>query len=243
MILKTLTYSMKYVIISPPYTKKSAGIFALYELQRHLILAGERAIVFNVGGPITLPGDNDIVIYPEVIPGNPLNAKNVVRYILNEPGKLGGDTEYDEKELLVAWDISLVKYSGGMKLRIPLTEKELFYDHGKERLFDCMYIGKGEYTHVPEIDGCTEITKAWPKTREGLARLLNMTNTLYTYDDRTALSEEALMCGCNVVEVIDGKLRKKEPIHEYESEFKKDLESFIEKTKAMVLPQLETLFL
>jgi hypothetical protein len=44
-----------------------------------------------------------IVVYPETIPGNPLNAQVVVRYLMNYTGTLGGPTYFPQNELCVAF--------------------------------------------------------------------------------------------------------------------------------------------
>ena len=45
-------------------------------------------------------GREPIVIYPEVVPGNPRRAASVVRYVLNRAGLLGGDSVYADTELV-----------------------------------------------------------------------------------------------------------------------------------------------
>jgi len=41
-----------------------------------------------------------IGVYPEVAFGNMLGLAVVARWILNKPGHLGGETSYDEKEIV-----------------------------------------------------------------------------------------------------------------------------------------------
>ena len=77
----------KYLIVTPFYRNNSAGIRVLYELQKHLIRAGYDAKTINEISHTAQ--DDEIVIYPEIVFGNPLKAKKVVRYILNVPGFIG----------------------------------------------------------------------------------------------------------------------------------------------------------
>ncbi|MCA9749973.1 MAG: hypothetical protein KC414_12765 [Romboutsia sp.] len=42
---------------------------------------------------------NAIVVYPEIISGNPLFSKKVVRWFLNKPGVLSGEINYGKNEL------------------------------------------------------------------------------------------------------------------------------------------------
>ena len=146
-----------------------------------------------------------IVIYPEVVSGNPMQAKAVVRWVLNTPGYLGGDSEYDPAELVYTWS---EKFIAAPRLTVDITEHELFNTEGVgERDVDCFFVGKGPIRGAHpngKTAGMTEITPAWPPTRAEMAALLKRTRTLYTYDDLTGLSTEALLCGCKVVVLPEG---------------------------------------
>lgn len=92
--------SLNYVIYAPPLTS-SAGIRALYRLSVELekrglsapILCYKKTDGYHCINAFTKEmQENDIVIYPEVVRGNPLGFFRVVRYVLYYPGKLGGDT-------------------------------------------------------------------------------------------------------------------------------------------------------
>jgi GT2 family glycosyltransferase len=195
---------MRYIIAAPPYSRRSAGIVVLYELQKWLIRLGKDAMILNFKVPYQIEED-DIVIYPEIVSGNPLKAKRVVRYILNEPGRIAGDKDFDKSEILVAYDPYLARYSNGVFLTTPIVE-DFFLNRGGVRNIDCLWIGKGKNTNHPITENCVEITYSWPAKRRELAELLNRTATLYSYDDRTMLLTEAALCGCKVVLIKDNEL-------------------------------------
>ena len=105
-----------FLIAAPSYTHMSAGIRALYRLCHHLNVAGYSASVtpFPGGRIDNLPnwitplhegsaGDS-IVVYPEIVSGNPLNAGKVVRWALNNPGLLGGDSFYADDEMVFVFN-------------------------------------------------------------------------------------------------------------------------------------------
>lgn len=187
----------RYVIYSPIYRHNSAGIRVLYDLQKWLILAGYDAIVIpSVSGYNNEQFAEDIVIYPEVVTGNPLQAKRVVRFILNAPGQIGGTRSYAPHELLVAYSQPLAQYAQGRVLNVPTIEA-IFCKPTLPKTKLAVYVGKGRNLnlHPPE---CIQITRDFPATRRELASLLQQVTTLYTYDNFTALAGEALLCGCAV---------------------------------------------
>jgi predicted O-linked N-acetylglucosamine transferase (SPINDLY family) len=225
----------RYVVVAPPFQHNSAGIRVMYDLQKWLVRAGLDAIVctwFN-GYPVE-QFEDDIVIYPEVAPGNLLKAKRVIRFILNVPGKLGhGEKAYDPGEILVAYNKELASYANGRMLQVPSIEP-FFHAEGAVKTVDSVFVGKGQDLglHPP---GCIAITKAYPPSRREVAQLLRSTKTLYMYDDFSMISHEAALCGCDVK-----LIRKDGEIVPYPhlswptiEEFKVQLHDFIEMTKTL----------
>ena len=225
----------RYVIAAPPYQHNSAGIRVLYDLQRWLVCAGLDAIVCTwfQGYPIEQFAD-DIVIYPEVAPGNLLQAKRVIRYILNTPGKLGhGEKHYGPGEVLVAYNRHLAPYADGRVLQVPSIEP-FFHAAGRSGRINAFYVGKGMNTGTHPADSI-EITKSYPATRTEMAEFLRTVDTLYTYDNFTMLAPEAQRCGCKVKLLErDGSIRDcpMEPFPD-DDEFRVQLHEFIEMTQTL----------
>ena len=161
-----------YIIVAPSYDHKSAGIRALYNLKNYLFYRGYEVEITQRG---TAP-NNAIVIYPEIVIGNPLNAKTVVRYLLCFPGAIGGDGKFADTDLLFTY--SSVYSPGSPVLTIPVIE-DFFRNEGRTRKGNCFWVGKGKnIPRIPETDGLIEVTYDWPKTRKGLATFLIATNNL-----------------------------------------------------------------
>ena len=182
-----------YLIMAPEYTNSSAGVRALYRLKDEIIKRGYQAKIVQKG----FASNDDIVVYPEIVSGNPMGGKTVARWVLNYPGLLGGQKEYDPKELVFTWD---KKYYDAHVMTVPIIE-DFFRNEGLKRSGQCFWIGKGKRPDIENYntDNWTEITYDWPATREELAKLLNEKETFYTYDNNTALISEAKACGCKVV--------------------------------------------
>lgn len=114
----------KYIIYSRLDTRDSGGVKALYELASTLKSLGEEAYIvpwdltiptifeskllingIPIAPPNIIDTEKDIIVYPEVVSGNPLQGKNVVRWILCALGKIGHDrsSTWDEQDLWMYW--------------------------------------------------------------------------------------------------------------------------------------------
>jgi len=211
---------MKFLIFAPPYRNSSAGIRVLHRLGQELNNIGCKAFVFTAWNKTAelRPNIGDcIVIYPEIVPGNPMGAKNVVRYLLNTPGHNGiGDTTYADSELVFVYTRPLLaaaqsstsqKLDDSRLMEISVIEPWLFQPKPEvEKVYDvAFWIGKGIATAQASMDkiqaymkgkNSLQITYELPSTREGLALLFQSSRELLTADDFTAMIPEAILCGC-----------------------------------------------
>ena len=137
-----------FYVYAPLYQKNSNGIRILYTLSELIRKHGHTSkvicyekeredydtlmparykenndVFFTIIGELN---DDDIVIYPETISDNPLNSKNVVRYLLNRPMYLSGESiEYGSRDYLMAY--SLRVDSNLPQLFILNDDREYFY--------------------------------------------------------------------------------------------------------------------
>lgn len=234
-VLDATPVNRRYVVVAPPFEHNSAGIRVLYELQKWLVRSGLDAIVctwFN-GYPVS-QFEEDIVIYPEVAPGNLLKAKRVVRYILNVPGKLGyGEKTFSSGERLVAYNQELASYSNGAILQVPSIEP-FFNSEQCHKTVDAVFVGKGKDLGL-HPKHCIPITKGFPATRREVAGLLRSVKTLYMYDDFSMIYREAQLCGCDVRLIrSDGQITDyPRMIYPSADEFQAQLRDFIAMTKTL----------
>jgi len=162
-------------------------------LQNLLLFIGHDA-VFE--GPAT---DDDFVIYPDCVMGNPLNAKKAIRWMLFF---WRGERIPKEQCVIVYhplyFDQVAENYDGVLPLEnvvtIPTIEPGLFYPEEKT-IEAVLYTGKQTVTARPAIDGMVEISKA-SHSRQDAAALLRKARNLYSMDHHTIMLEEALLCGC-----------------------------------------------
>jgi hypothetical protein len=138
--------------------------------------------------------DNTIVIYPEIITGNPLNAKHVVRWILLE---LGIEMPIDHYKTWNSTDLIYHWETNDKQLCCPFFNNTFKNNNSSNRKKTCYLLKKGplihkniSYIHNEDsicIDGLTlpEISK-----------IFNESKFFYTYDPNSAYVSYAAVCGC-----------------------------------------------
>ncbi|WP_150430535.1 glycosyltransferase [Dechloromonas sp. CZR5] len=211
-----------YYLYAPPYTECSGGTRAIHYLCHALNLIGEEAYVTTdtVSNDLRTPflsdevrerhqasGIEPIVVYPEIIPDNPLAAHRVVRYLLNTPGVVNGQTpDWDDDDLIFSFGAEILP--AGMKaeiMEVPLINARIYNLEGTDDrqrsgalVFINRYLDRGGILS-PVTAQALEISYRVPaRSPEELAALYKRASVLYTYEPSTACFE-ALLCGCPVV--------------------------------------------
>jgi hypothetical protein len=146
--------------------------------------------VTNFGNPIGHNPDA-IVIYPEVITNNPLNAKKVVRYLLNKEAAIDGKPiEWGANDFPMAYS---KLYKDCDTLFYPIADIDTV-NRNETREYNSYYVGKGnKYNICLPLPGCQEITTSTP--REEFIDILNKSKILFTYDTLTSTNLDAALCG------------------------------------------------
>ena len=210
-----------YYIETPPYRRSSAGIRIMHMLCHVLNRLGEEAYVFTseVNPDLNTPtvtedvvrrhlqaGREPIVVYPEIVSGNPRRAKSVVRYVLNVPGLIGGDKTFADTELIYAYGQNILPPNAppGNVLFFPSVDSKLFNNRDNpldtQRQGILVYPGRhlNALKEHPELAQATVITSSWPASRSELAALMRRSEMLYCFES-TAIALEAVLCGCPAV--------------------------------------------
>ena len=233
-----------YCIAAPPYDSVSGGIRVMYALQSWLETKGQIALMNTTF-------DTDfIAVYPEIYHGNQAEAKNVVRYILNKPGVMAsngvqGPTSFDMKDKIYVFSemFNTFGVDDDHIMFLPVLNLHLFKDQKKKRTNTCYFIGKGiNLEKHPEKS--IPITRESSRDQAHLTDVLNKCQVMYCYDDATAMTEIARLCGCRVI-VYPGT-RGLQEWEKYEpgmngitwgddSEVKLDVEKFRQHYKNMIL--------
>lgn len=200
---------MRFVIHAPvPYSHRSGGIRALYELAHQLQNRQHDIAIAALGPPrrhdpnphqlanaTTWPDDkldDAIHIYPEIVATKHLKERNIVRWLLN--------TEQHrprQDELQFVWTPHLKPDTP--RLTVNIIELDIFQPQHNSRNGILWYGGKGARLARNVPPGATQITHAWPATRTDMANELGQAEQLISFDGFSAINLEASICGTPVL--------------------------------------------
>jgi hypothetical protein len=152
--------------------------------------------------------DNTVVIYPEIVSGNPLNAKNVVRWILLDLGTempLDHYKKWGLNDLVYYWESK--ENSNNLKqLNCQFLNPIFKNTNSSERIKTCYLVKKGRLIHKninyihPQDSTCID-----GLSLKEINDIFNECKYFYSYDANTAHVIHAAVCGCiPIVYPIDG---------------------------------------
>lgn len=146
-----------------------------------------------------------VVIYPELVRGNPLGSKNVVRWLLYKPG-LRHPFEFGKDDMFFrVGDIcDIPEITGGAPDLLLWKVSPVYRNENRPgRGGVCYMVRKGECkARIPEteVPGALGLDGLAP---EEINDAFNRCDTFYSYDEVTMYSQYAAVCGCLSV-VIPG---------------------------------------
>jgi hypothetical protein len=219
------------LIAAPQYTYRSAGVRALYRLCLLMNRAGFSCAIAPLHPFDTKPFDDvpiyfgpaegSVVLYPEVVAGNPLNGRVVVRWAMNYPGRLGGEERYGPDDLVFVFadtmraetaEITGIAPELIRTLFIPIIDPRFIYpDATAVKDISCSFTYHGEALskqfRLPDEDALYPI-ELHASSMWALGHLLRRCRTLYSYDHGSTVLKEAVIAGCDVLVMHDdGVLR------------------------------------
>lgn len=149
---------------------------------------------------------NDIVIYPEVVAGNPLSAKKVVRWFLHKPGFHTGQVDYGDNELYFYYQQFFNDTNYNKDWDNKLRVLYLFDDVYKQKNFgvrrgSCYILRKG--AHKKLVHDTANSVLIDGLSHKQAASIFNQVETCISYDTKTLYSQYAAMCGCKSIIIPD----------------------------------------
>lgn len=146
------------------------------------------------------PGD--IILYPEIVPGNPRGGSHIIRYLLYfppyrvAPGEMPLVYRHDFMDGCRA--MSDVAIPDDAILELPNIDHPEWLFPEPKTVSAVLFVGKRNCPERPNIPGLLEIAghpDLWFQRQRSMALLRRATH-FYTQDHYTVLQQEALLCGC-----------------------------------------------
>lgn len=144
-----------------------------------------------------------IVIYPDVTFGNPLNGKNVVRWFLHQPGYFTKQLCFGTNELYYRFNSAIKDFNYCMSTMSANELKVIYYplefynlDNVADRSGCCHAIRKGK--NKPRCHPADSVLIDGMSHQE-VADVFKKSKSFISYDDYTAYSIFAVLCGCESI--------------------------------------------
>jgi hypothetical protein len=156
--------------------------------------------------------DDSIVVYPETVAGNPLQAKRCVHWLLYRKEHLLDSGMLQPGDLYFCYQEAFNNPHKGLDYGGVLHVVDLMMDvyrntHPGERSGACYMLRKGKSREdLPSLRGKLVVDGM---SHQALAKIFNQTKYCYFYDPFTAYSWYAAACGCiPVVVPVPGMTRE-----------------------------------
>ena len=146
---------------------------------------------------------NSCVIYPDIVRGNPIGAKNYVTYVLGKSESL------IESPFILAFSEIYINSSDCILFKPFVSEfmNSAGTTHWSERKLSLTYIAKGQdYTECSVIPGTVLIEREWPRDKQQLAALLRNCRFFFSWDTVSATNTDAVLCGAVPVLMHDKQI-------------------------------------
>lgn len=154
--------------------------------------------------------EQSVVIYPEIVKGNPLLASKVVRWLLHQPGHFSGEIGYGKNELIFKFNSAIKDFTvqdsktSNNELKVIYYPIDLYNSDGafpeNERTLTCHAIRKGKHKPTVHPEDSILIDSL---SHDEVAKLFKQAKRFICYDNYTAYSIFATLCGCTSIVVPD----------------------------------------
>ena len=209
--------NIKIIIYTPAFNINCGGVVALYNLTKIINSYSYNNIYAKI---ITMNNtkpnnnlcneyasrnevdENTIVIYPEIINGNPLQCKNVIRWILLEvdnrlPESIYKNKNWNNNDLIYFWETKNKNNPFYKQLTCHYLNPIFRNTNANARNKSCYLIKKGTLFHN-NIDYFHKFDSICIDNLnlETISKLFNESEYFYSYDPNTMFIIYAILCGC-----------------------------------------------
>jgi len=145
---------------------------------------------------------NTVVIYPEIVSGNPLNGKNVVRWLLHKPGFHTGEINYGKNDIYFFYQVifndpTLNPYDDHLLTVLWFRDDIYKQTNFGKRKGTCYMVRKGKNRKI--VHDAEDSNLLDGKSHEEVAKAMNECEYFISYDMETMYSQYAVLCGCKSI--------------------------------------------
>jgi hypothetical protein len=146
---------------------------------------------------------NSVVIYPDIVRGNPLGARRYATFVLGFPKfKI-------ESEFIISYAKNYIPNHDCI-LHKPFVSEHMHSRetmHWSQRSLSLTYFGKGPgYADCSLVPGTVLIERDWPRDKHQLALLLRQCKYFFSWDSLSATNIDAVICGAVPILMQDKQL-------------------------------------
>jgi len=166
----------------------------------------ETPVIYTTEG---IDWDDWVIVYPEIVMGNPLGAKNIVRWLLHNPGYHHGKVLYGQKELYFKFSSGITDFYYPGSLTSDTNLKVIHYplefyntqEVSSQRSGTAYCIRKGKGKAIQHnLQNSILIDE---KSHKEVSEIFKKVKTFISYDTLSAYSVFAVLCGCESIVVPD----------------------------------------
>ena len=238
-----------YYVTAPDWLHWSAGVRTVHYLVHALNEMGEEAYLFSaeriaphlrtprltqeiVDWHVRVQGRDPIAVYPEIVKGNPLGARTVVRWLMNRPGVASseGESEFPETDLIFfycPWAVPPQWTRPTRQLFIPCVDPDEMPAGDPNQVRDLEIIYGHRYRsagyayaprHQKRLDAGTMLDlSSHPRGREEFSYYLRRAKVVYVYEP-SAVIMDAGLSGCPAVLMRSPFVEGYDPIQDPETQ-------------------------
>jgi hypothetical protein len=158
---------------------------------------------------ITSLSEEWVAIYPEIVFGNPLGAKNVVRWLLHQPGFHSGGIFYGKAELYFKFNSAINDFSfpgsttSTQHLKVIHYPLEHYNSNSSHATRDGIAYSLRKTKNKPLQHDIENSVLIDGKTHKEISEIFKSVKIFISYDPYTAYSIFAVLCGCDSIVIPD----------------------------------------